>query len=246
MAYEDGYWNQFEDAPPPDGAIYGSPREITPPGTPGSNPGPLSPPRPGAPAPTTSGGMWDEARFTSQFGRPGTPQELLALEAQLNAAGIQVLRNAAGVAGKIQLPNGQIIDVINAAGAGGRGFQWLTGDGGSGSGMGGADGFGAWTAPYTGQYTLPTLEELQHMPGYQAGLDAYRKGVESSAAAKGTLLTPGTVQRLGQAGADYAAQSYGQLANLGLGAFNTNYNIYRNNQNDPFNKFYDLARLGQG
>jgi hypothetical protein len=75
---------------------------------------------------------WDMNTFSQRFGTPRTPQELIAMEGQLGQAGIKVLRNSAGVAGKIQLPNGQVVDVITAAGAGGRGFQWLTGEGGGG------------------------------------------------------------------------------------------------------------------
>ena len=56
---------------------------------------------------------------------PPTPASLISLEPQLNAAGIKVLRNAAGTAGKVQLPNGQIIDVIQGADVGGQGWQWL-------------------------------------------------------------------------------------------------------------------------
>lgn len=80
---------------------------------------------------------WDERTFAERFGRPGTPQELEALESQLGESGIKVSRNAAGVAGKVILPNGQYVDVINSAGLGGRGFQWLTGEGGGGGGTSG-------------------------------------------------------------------------------------------------------------
>lgn len=94
-----------------------------------------SPPPGGTPRPAMT-----QQQFQQQFGSPTNPQELIALEPQLNQAGIKVLRNAAGVAGKIQLPDGQVVDVIRAAGAGGRGFQWLTGPSGGasvGGGMGG-------------------------------------------------------------------------------------------------------------
>jgi hypothetical protein len=70
-----------------------------------------------------------------------------------------VLRNAAGVAGKIQLPNGQIIDVINAAGAGGNGFQWLTGDGGGGVGYGGG-GFSQFSSGPLGGFASPQATSL--------------------------------------------------------------------------------------
>ncbi|MCR4340636.1 MAG: hypothetical protein NUW01_12215, partial [Gemmatimonadaceae bacterium] len=62
-----------------------------------------------------------------------TPQSLIGLEAQLGAQGIKVLRNARGVAGKIQLPNGQIVDVIQGADTGGVAWQWDLGGGSGGS-----------------------------------------------------------------------------------------------------------------
>lgn len=98
---------------------------------------------------------WDMGTFSQRFGTPRTPQELLAMEPQLAQAGIKVLRNAQGTAGKIQLPNGQVVDVILAAGAGGRGFQWLTGEGDA-PGGGGAQrpnvGGAAFNDPATAQW----------------------------------------------------------------------------------------------
>lgn len=71
-----------------------------------------------------------ESYFTSlTAGKAPTPDSLIGLEGELGKRGIKVLRNAAGVAGKIQLPTGQIVDVIEAAGAGGKNWQWLTGGG---------------------------------------------------------------------------------------------------------------------
>lgn len=73
--------------------------------------------------------------FSATFGEPTTVAALLALEPSLAEYGIKVIRNSAGVAGKIQYPDGRIVDVILAAGEGGRGFQWLE-DGGDGGGSG--------------------------------------------------------------------------------------------------------------
>ncbi len=79
------------------------------------------------------GGMADpetQSYFSSlTAGKAPTPDTLIGLEGDLGKRGIKVLRNAAGVAGKIQLPTGQIVDVIEAAGAGGKNWQWLTGGG---------------------------------------------------------------------------------------------------------------------
>jgi predicted enzyme related to lactoylglutathione lyase len=99
---------------------------------------------------------WDEHFFANTFGRPNTVQELLALEQRINAAGGKVLRNAQGVAGKIQDPSGRVIDPIFSAGTGGRGFQWLTDEGGGGAPQGGGFrpniGGSAFSDPATAQW----------------------------------------------------------------------------------------------
>lgn len=154
---------------------------------------------------------WDQNTFTQMFGTPGTPEELAALEPKLNAAGIKVSRNAAGVAGKIILPNGQYVDVINSAGAGGKGFQWLTGDGGApNAAAGGAQ------APYN----FSTDD-----PSYQWRVAQGLKALQGSAAANGTLLTGGTLKDILNYGQGAASQEYQNafgrkynLAGLGLSA----------------------------
>src|SRR6185369_11111764 len=87
-------------------------------------------PTPGT-TPTTSGpqnGDW-EGWFNTLFpGESLSPDQLVAKEAEINAAGGKVLRNAAGVAGKIQLPGGEIIDVIQGASSGLNRKQFLRGD----------------------------------------------------------------------------------------------------------------------
>jgi hypothetical protein len=75
-------------------------------------------------------GDWQAWFQSLTGGKPPTPAQLVALEPQINAAGGKVLRNAAGVAGKIQLPGDPIVDVIQSAGSGGVAWQWLTGNSG--------------------------------------------------------------------------------------------------------------------
>ena len=95
------------------------------------------------PAYTGTGGgtsqYGDTSEYESQFnqltnGRAGTPQDLTALESDLAARGMTVMRNASGTAGKVRLPSGEIVDVVTAAGAGGQGWQWLRGPGPGASG----------------------------------------------------------------------------------------------------------------
>ena len=75
-------------------------------------------------------GDWQQWFESLTGGKPPTPAQLVALEPQITAVGGKVLRNAAGVAGKIQLPGDPIVDVIQAAGSGGKAWQWLTGNSG--------------------------------------------------------------------------------------------------------------------
>lgn len=96
------------------------------------------PARPGGYGGSYGGGRPDDTGDWQQWfesltgGKPPTPDQLVAYEPQITAAGGKVLRNAAGVAGKIQLPGstagtyGPIVDVIQSAGTGGKAWQWLT------------------------------------------------------------------------------------------------------------------------
>lgn len=131
-----------------------------------------------------------------------------------------------------------------------------------------------WTVPFTYQdfqgptYTAPTLNDLYTKdPGYQARLEAGRQTMEKGAAARGTLLTGGTIRDENQAAQDYASNEWGnfnqqQLANFGtlynsqLGDWTTNYNkalqgyqqaynIFSNNQANQFNRLASVSGIGQ-
>jgi len=190
--------------------------------------------------------VWNEASFSAQFGRPGTPQDLIALESRLQAAGIKVLRNAAGVAGKVQLPNGKIVDVINAAGAGGRGFQWLEGDDGGGGELGSGYFTKPYGVPYTGgtpipnlptweeTFKQPTLDEIRNMPGYQFTRDEGIRALDAGAASRGTVANGGQKLDL----ANYVTGLADQFAQRGydnkLGEYKTNFDVFRSENSDRF------------
>lgn len=82
----------------------------------------------------------------------------------------------------------------------------------------------AWlSSPYeAGKYTAPTGEEVLNEPGYAFGLEQGTKQINRSAAARGTVLNPGTVQALNRYGTDYATTKYDDAVARGLGIFNTN------------------------
>lgn len=100
------------------------------------------------------------------------------------------------------------VDAVNKTGgitdAGNKGYwtnrfqqqQGGIGDYGQGSGGGGNGGLG------------DPLSTLQNTPGYQFALQQGLRGVQSSAAAKGTLLTGGTLKALQGYGTGLADQTY--------------------------------------
>ncbi len=95
--------------------------------------------------------------------------------------------------------------------------------------------------PYGGQFTAPTGTDD---PGFQFAVQEGQKGIERSAAAKGTLLTGGTLKDLAGYTTGAALQNYDQAYNRANKTFQTNYDVFRNNQTDPFNKLYQTSNLG--
>ncbi len=72
-------------------------------------------------------------------------------------------------------------------------------------------------------YTLPTMADAENDPGYKFGETQGLNTINRSAAARGTVLNPGTVQALNRYGTDYATTKYNDLVSRGL-AVNANNN----------------------
>jgi hypothetical protein len=116
--------------------------------------------------------------------------------------------------------------------------------GGSGSaGYAGPGGMGGLIAPFTGQFSAPDLNNTTD-PGYLARLQMGTDAIQKSAAAKGTLLTGGTLKDLTNYAQDYASNEYGNVYGRAANTFNTNYGIFENNQANAFNRLYGLTGLG--
>jgi hypothetical protein len=140
---------------------------------------------------------------------------------------------------------------------------------GGGAGMGAAN--SPLLAPYgqtfqgggpVPQFNAPSGLDLANDPGYQARMKMGADAIQNSAAAKGKLLTGGTLKDLTQYGQDFGSNEYSNVFNRALSAyganltgqnqgfnqayntFGANYDIFRNNQTDPFNKLYSLTGLG--
>lgn len=164
-------------------------------------------------------GNW-EAWFRNLVGKNTlTSDELKGMTDQLKSAGVEVLTNSSGVSGKIKLPDGTIVDVIKASGAGGNQLIWLTGDSGTSSSSSSDVGLGELMTPFEKTFSFedfqqvdpfvaPTMEEVIQTPGYRLQLDEGLKALERKASATGTLRTGGTRKALMGAAEDYAQGAY--------------------------------------
>lgn len=155
------------------------------------------------------GGRMSDAQAQQFFDRlfPGgtvSPQDLEAHRAELEAAGFQLNPNAGGLITDLTLPSGNTVDPIYGAGSGINRKQWIVHPGGGG---GAGD----------------PLTALQSAPGYQFRLGEGMKALERSAAARGTLLTGGTLKGLNRFAQDYASNEY----------------------QNRYNQLFGLAGLGQ-
>ncbi len=198
----------------------------------------------------TGGDPWQsfESILGVQQGGQLSPQMLLAKEAELKAAGITLIKNAAGLPGKVQFANGAAYDVIQGAGSGQNIYQRLPLNAAAGGTDGGgqAGGFGSlnFNSPYQ-TFNAPSLEDARNSPGYQFALQQGLQGVERSAASKGTLLTGGTLKALEGYGTGLADQTYGNLFSRALQSNQTNFgNDLQTNQTRTGN-LYNLAALGK-
>lgn len=135
---------------------------------------------------------------------------------------------------KLKLPDGTVIDAVYASGLGGQGAQWIREGSGSASGGGGDFNFPQFSRPgefsYAG-WQMPTGLTEENDPGFQARLAEGQKALERSAAARGTLLTGGTMKDLNRFAQDYASNEFANVVNRSLQDYQTNRgNAFQNYQ----------------
>ncbi len=204
------------------------------PGATGSTPGASAPPATGAPA---SGGA---PAFSSTD--PAAVDAWLAYEGAQPGIDPSV-RSDPGywkskiLSGELGPDAGYIVGKMTTA------QQGAPGGGGGAGGFGGAGGLGAFLAPYTGTFTAPTGTDD---PGFQFALQQGQDAMSRGAAATGNLQTGGFAKDLASYTTGAALQDYAGAYNRAANTFNTNYNVFRNNQTDPYNKLMGAAGLGYG
>lgn len=113
--------------------------------------------------------------------------------------------------------------------------------GNSALGGGAAGGLGAFLTPYDKQFTAPTGTDD---PGFQFALQQGTDQLSRGAAAKGNLQTGAFAKDLASYTTGAALQDYAGAYNRAANTFGMNYDIFRNNQTDPYNKLMGATGLG--
>lgn len=99
------------------------------------------------------------------------------------------------------------------------------------------------SAPTLARYTLPTQAELEASPGFLSREAAANRGLNMSAAAKGSVLNGGTQKALARYNQDYASNEYNNLVGQGQSTVALNNNATQTEFGDAFSNYQ--ARYGQ-
>lgn len=99
--------------------------------------------------------------------------------------------------------------------------------------------------PWTEQFNAPTAAQAQQTPGYQFALQQGQNAIQNSAAARGGLLSTGSMKTLDQYSQGLADQTYSDTYNRALGEYQQRYNIFEGNQTNEFNRLASLSGVGQ-
>lgn len=184
-------------------------------------------------------------------GKPFNQQTLNALEPTLKANGVQLTPpNANGEQTKIGIPDGNGGTQWVRVGFGEGHPVWIPQSGGSGGGDGSSGSVGGMAdgsllAPWNTPFTPRDPSQIASDPAYQFQLGQGLQGVQRSAAARGTLLTGGTIKALDQYGQGLASTYNDKYYNRDLGEYNIAKQNFYDNQDRPFNKLSSLAALGK-
>lgn len=99
--------------------------------------------------------------------------------------------------------------------------------------------------PWTDTFKAPTAAEASQTPGYQFALKTGQNAIENSAAARGGLLSTGSMKTLDMFSQGLADTTYSDTYNRALGEYQQRYNIFQGNQSNEFNRLASLSGAGQ-
>jgi hypothetical protein len=103
---------------------------------------------------------------------------------------------------------------------------------------------GSMATPYGEKFGAPSMEDLENQPGWQFALQEGIKGLDRSAAAKGTVLNGGEKQDILKYATGLLSQTAQQGYENSLNTYLTNYNVWRGDNNDIWGRYRDLSTAG--
>lgn len=98
--------------------------------------------------------------------------------------------------------------------------------------------------PWTQQFQAPTAEQAAQTPGYKFQLQQGEDALQNSAAARGGLLSGGTLAGLNNYAQGVASTNYQNTFNNALTQYQQAYQSFLNNQNNTYQRLMGLS--GQG
>lgn len=104
---------------------------------------------------------------------------------------------------------------------------------------------GSLTQGWGQTFQAPTAAQAAATPGYQFTMQQGLQAAENSAAARGTLLSTGTMKGLENYASGLASQTYQQTYNNALQGYQQNYATWANNQQNLYNRLSGLTGIGQ-
>lgn len=98
--------------------------------------------------------------------------------------------------------------------------------------------------PWTQQFTAPTEQQAENTPGYKFQLQQGENALQNSAAARGGLLSGGTLAGMNQYAQGLASENYQNVFNNSLTQYQQAYQSFLNNQQNTYSRLMGLS--GQG
>jgi len=94
-------------------------------------------------------------------------------------------------------------------------------------------------------FQAPTAAQAAATPGYQFALQQGLQGINNSAAARGTVMNPGTAKGLAQYAQGLASNTYQQTFNNQLTAYQQAYQQFQQGQSNLYNRLAGIVGTGQ-
>lgn len=98
---------------------------------------------------------------------------------------------------------------------------------------------------WTKQFVAPTMQDVENDPGFKTRMEAGQRALEASAAAKGGVLSGGTLKATQRYGQDYGSNEFEKVYGRALGEYQQAYNQFEQKSANKFNRLASVAGIGQ-